>query len=67
LFKELLPGRPMQIVHHPENERYFCSVELYGKMPATPPCVVQSARTPAMAVMLGMIHTLIAVEIDYWS
>jgi hypothetical protein len=67
LFNELLPGRPMDLVHDPEHNRYFCSVKLYGSMPATAPYVMHSARTAATAVMTAMIETLIALEIDCWS
>ena len=67
LYKDLLPGRPMQITDDPENQRFFCTVELYGTMPATPPYHVAAAPTAAFAVLIAMVRTLIALEIDYWS
>ena len=67
LFRQLLKKRPMDLVHHPDREQYFCTVKLYGTMPATPPYVVRSAKTAAIAILAAMIETLIAVEIDYWS
>lgn len=67
LYKDLLPGRPMQVTDDPENQRFFCTVELYGTMPATPPYHVAAAPTAAFAVLIAMVRTLIALEIDYWS
>ena len=66
LFHQLLPARPMQIVNA-GDDGYVCTVELYGTMPATPPYAVHFSNTAAMAVLAGLIETLIAVEIDYWS
>ncbi len=56
----------MQIVNA-GDDGYVCTVELYGTMPATPPYAVHFSNTAAMAVLAGLIETLIAVEIDYWS
>ena len=67
LFNELLPGRPMEIVPAPGNKGFICSVKLYGNMPATPPYAMHVATTAAMALMVAMVETLIAVEIDGWS
>jgi hypothetical protein len=67
LFNELLPGRPMEIVGVAENAEFVCTVKLHGNMPATPPYAVDFAKTAALAVVMGLIDTLIALEIDYWS
>jgi hypothetical protein len=67
LYQELLPGRPMQVTDDPENRRVFCTVKLYGAMPATPPYVVAHAATAPLAVLTAMVRTLIALEIDSWS
>ena len=67
LYKDLLPGRPMQVTDDPENQQVFCTVKLYGTMPATPPYQVAAAPTAALAVLVATVKTLIALEIDYWS
>jgi hypothetical protein len=64
LFNRLLSGRPMEIVPYPERDGYFCTVKLYGSMPATAPCIVHFAKTAAMALMVALIETLLAIEID---
>ncbi len=67
LYEELLPGRPMQITDDPENKRFFCTIKLYGNMPATPPYQVAAAAMAPVAVLIAMMRTLVALEIDYWS
>ena len=67
LYEELLPGRPIELTDDPENKRFFCAIKLYGTMPATPPYQVAAAETAAFAVLIAMMRTLTAVEIDYWS
>jgi hypothetical protein len=67
LYQELLPGRPMELTDDPDNKRFFCTIKLYGTMPATPPYQIAAAATAPFAVLVAMVRTLIAVEIDYWS
>jgi hypothetical protein len=66
LYKTLLPGRPMQLTEDADNTRFFCTITLYGNMPATPPYQVSSASTAPLALLIAMTKTLIALEIDYW-
>ena len=66
LYNDLLPGRPMQLTEDPEYKEFFCTIKLYGNMPATPPYQISQAETAPFAVLIAMTRTLIALEIDYW-
>jgi hypothetical protein len=66
LYRALLPGRPMELTEDPGEKRFFCTIKLYGSMPATPPYQVSRAQTAPFAVLIAMVKTLIALEIDGW-
>jgi hypothetical protein len=65
LFRRLLKDRPIRVVHDADRDAFSCLVTLYGKMPATPPCTVQSAKTEPIAILAAVIDVLIVIETDY--
>jgi hypothetical protein len=63
LLRLLLPGRHVSLPDETAIDGFcYCAVELYGSMPATPPCVVGKAKTAPLAALAATLLTLIAIE-----
>lgn len=63
LLRRLLPGRHINLPDEKASDGfYYCTVELYGSMPATPPCAVGNAKTAPLAALAAMFSTLTAIE-----
>jgi hypothetical protein len=63
LLRRFLPGRHINLPGEEAGDGFwYCTIELYGSMPATPPCAVGKGRTAPLAALAAMLSTLIAIE-----